>query len=425
MHRPTLGSKAAFRLIIVTTVAVMFGAAAPSPLYPVYQELWGFSSFTLTVIFAVYVIALLAGLLTVGSLSDHVGRRPVILGALAVLTGSMLMFAFADGVPMLIAARVLQGLAAGAITGTLSAALVDLQPTPRAGSIASSASPPGGLALGAVGAGILVQYAPMPRELVFLLLVATFVLVAAVVVFVPETSPRTGFASRRHLWRVLRPNASLPPAVRGAFLAATPAMFATWSLGGLYLSLGSSIVARILGLENHMVAGLMIGAFFGSGALGSAVASGWGAHRKLAVGLSTLGTGLIVSLVATLTANVPAYAIGSVVAGFGFGATFVGVMATLIAVTDPAARGQVFSTLFIVSYTGFSIPAVVAGFAVIHIGLRPTAVAYGLFVLAMVILAAGAAIWRARAERRTSPPVTPAIDAELVTAAADTSDTSR
>ena len=105
------------------------------------------------------------------------------------------------------------------------------------------------------------------------------------------------------------------------------------------------------------------------------------------------------------------------------------IVATLLAhdaaVTDPAARGQVFSTLFIVSYTGFSIPAVVAGFAVIHVGLRSTAVGYGLFVLAMVILAAGAAIWRARAERRTSPPVTPAIDAELVTAAADTSDTSR
>lgn len=423
MHRPALGSSAAFRLIAITTVAMMFGAAAPSPLYPVYQELWGFSSFTLTVIFAVYVIALLAGLLTVGSLSDHVGRKPVIFGGLAVLTASMVMFAFADGVPMLIAARVLQGIAAGAITGTLSAALVDLQPTPRAGSIASSASPPGGLALGAIGAGILVQYAPMPRELVFLILIATFVVVAAFIVFIPETSPRTGFTSRRHLWKVLRPNASLPSGVRGVFLASVPAMFATWSLGGLYLSLGSSIVARILGLENHMVAGLVIGSFFGFGAIGSATASGWTANRKLAIGLSTLGTGLILSLIATISANVPTYVIGSMVAGFGFGATFVGVMATLIAVTEPTSRGQVFSTLFIVSYTGFSIPAVVAGFAVIHVGLRPTAIGYGLFVLVLVVLAAAAAIWRARADRPALPDA--AAEADLVTVAADSSDTSR
>ncbi|WP_207842269.1 MFS transporter [Williamsia soli] len=419
-----IGHVPAFTVIAATTIAMMFGAAAPSPLYPVYQELWGFSSFTLTVIFAVYVIALLGGLLTVGSLSDHVGRRPVLFGGLAVLTASMAMFAFADGVPMLIAARVLQGLAAGAVTGTLSAALVDLQPTPRAGSIASSASPPGGLALGAVGAGILVQYAPMPRELVFLILIAAFAIVAVLIVFIPETSPRTGFISRAHLWKVLRPNASLPPAVRGVFFASTPAILATWSLGGLYLSLGSSITARILDIENHMVAGLIIGSFFGSGAIGSMAASGWSAHRKLAVGLSTLGSGLVVSLIGTISANVPSYIVGSMIAGFGFGATFVGVMATLIAVTAPASRGQVFSTLFIVSYTGFSIPAVVAGFAAIHVGLRPTAIGYSVFVLALVILAAGAAIWRARTDR-PAPPETAAADADMVTAAADTAGTSR
>jgi MFS family permease len=125
-----------------------------------------------------------------------------------------------------------------------------------------------------------------------------------------------------------------------------------------------------------------------------------------------------------------------VVAGFGFGATFVGVMATLIAVTDPAARGQVFSTLFIVSYTGFSVPAVVAGFAVIHVGLRPTAIGYGIFVLALVIVAASAAIWRARTDRKMIPAEEEAqrpssdnsagpANSELVTATADTSDTSR
>jgi MFS family permease len=260
---------------------------------------------------------------------------------------------------------------------------------------------------------------------VFLLLVATFVIIAAVTFFIPETSPRTGFTSRQHLWRVLRPNAGLPPAVRGAFLAATPAMIAGWSLGGLYLSLGSSIVARILGLDNHMVAGLVIGAFFGAGGLGSVVASGWRASRKLAVGLSTLGVGLIISLIATMTANVPAYVIGSMLAGVGFGATFVGVMATLIAVTDTTDRGQVFSTMFIVSYTGFSVPAVIAGFAVIHVGLRPTAIGYGLFVLALAILAGATAIWRSRSDRQASITGAPTPNPDLVTAAVDIPDTSR
>ncbi|WP_020105251.1 MFS transporter [Nocardia sp. 348MFTsu5.1] len=419
-----IGPLAAFTVIASTTVAMMFSAAAPSPLYPVYQELWGFSAFTLTVIFAVYVIALLAGLLTVGSLSDHIGRRPVLLGGLALMTASMVMFAVADGVPTLIAARILQGLAAGALTGTLSATMVDLQPNPRLGSVISSGAPLGGLAFGAVTAGILIEYAPRPRELIFLVLIVAFVISAVLVAFIPETSARTGFTSRRHFWQVLRPSAGLPPSVRGVFLMSTFGVLATWSLGGLTLSLGSSIVPTIFGIENHMATGLILGTFFTFGAVGCVATSRWSADRKLGIGLATLGTGLIINLIGTMSATLPIYLTGSVIAGFGFGSTFVGVMATLIAATEPAQRGQVFSTLYVVSYLGFSIPAVIGGIAVGHYGLRPTAIGYSIYVLVVVIAAGTAAILRVRAARQAAPVDAP-IAAPLVTVAADMTDTSR
>jgi hypothetical protein len=68
--------------VTITAVFVLFAVAlsAPSPLYVVYQQEWRFSATTLTVIFAVYVLALTGSLLVVGALSDHIGRRPV-LGA--------------------------------------------------------------------------------------------------------------------------------------------------------------------------------------------------------------------------------------------------------------------------------------------------------------------------------------------------------
>ncbi|HEY9314474.1 MFS transporter [Williamsia sp.] len=421
-----LGQLTAFIVIAATTVAMMFSASAPSPLYPVYQELWGFSSFTLTVIFAVYVIALLAGLLTVGSLSDHIGRRPVLLGGLAMMAVSMVMFAFADGVPMLIAARILQGLAAGALTGTLSATIVDLQPNPRIGSVTSSAAPLGGLAFGAIVAGILIEYAPMPRELIFLILIAAFAISAVLIAFVPETSARAGFDSRRHLWRVLRPSAGLPPSVRGVFLTSTFGVLAVWSLGGLTLSLGSSIVPRIFGVENHMATGFILGTFFTCGALGSAATSKWSAERKVAIGLGSLGTGLIINLIGTMSATLPIYLLGSAIAGFGFGATFAGIMAVLIAATGPEQRGQVFSTLFVVSYIGFSIPAVIGGIAVGHFGLRPTAIGYSIYVLVLVVVAGIAAFLRGRSARRVRPePFDEPIRTDLVTVAADMTDTSR
>jgi MFS family permease len=199
-------------------------------------------------------------------------------------------------------------------------------------------------------------------------------------------------------------------------------MFATWSLGGLFLSLGSSIVGTIFDIDSHMVAGLVIGSFFAAGAVGSAAASGWSPNRKLAIGLATLGIGVALSLTGTVTGNVATYVVGAMIAGFGFGSTFVGIIAALIVVTDPAQRGQVFATMFVVSYSAFSIPAVVAGLAAVQFGLRSTAVGYSVFVLILILLAAFAALWRARSS--APKPTGPRTDS-LVMAAADTSDTSR
>lgn len=232
------------------SAATLTAASAPSPLYPVYQRLWGFSAFTLTVIFAVYVLALLAALLTVGSLSDRVGRRPVASGALVLLALGMLLFVTAEGPGGLIAARVVQGLAVGAATSTTTAMIMDWAPNPRFGSILSSAVPSLGIAIGAVLAGALVQFAPHPRQLVFWILAVVYLVIAALIWLVPER-PRLESISRESIWRSLLPSAGLPPHTRPVFFALLPAIGATWALAGLYLSLGSSIIGTVLGVHSH------------------------------------------------------------------------------------------------------------------------------------------------------------------------------
>ena len=117
----------------LTLLVLVASGAAPSPLYPVYQEEWALPPVVLTVVFAVYVAGLLATLLTAGRLSDHIGRRPVILGALAVSIAAMLVFAFAEDGLALVVARILQGLAIGLATGALGAGMIDHQPVRRSG----------------------------------------------------------------------------------------------------------------------------------------------------------------------------------------------------------------------------------------------------------------------------------------------------
>ncbi len=188
---------AAFWTVTATTATLTAASSAPSPLYPVYQAEFRFSAVTLTVIFAVYVFALLASLLTVAKLSDHSGRRVVLAGSLIVEAASMALFLAADGVGWLVVARIVQGLATGAATGTLAAYLLDLQPADgsRLGSLVNSAAPTFGLGLGAVLTGLLVQYAPHPTRLVFALLGALFVALTVVTAqALPETVARFGCA---------------------------------------------------------------------------------------------------------------------------------------------------------------------------------------------------------------------------------------
>ncbi|NNG40055.1 MFS transporter [Flexivirga sp. ID2601S] len=379
-------------------VGMMAAAAAPSPLYPIYQQLWGFSSFTLTVIFAVYVVALLATLLTVGSLPDHVGRRPILIAGMVLLGVGMLLFVHASGTGTLLLARIVQGVATGAMTGAVSALIVDLAPSPQRGSMVSSGAPTFGLGFGAALAGALVEYAPWPRYLVYWVLLAAYVVLAVALFYVPEE--RDGARPPAAvLLRSLRPSLGIAPQTRPVLAGLVPAFVATWALGGLYLSLGSSVVGKLLGVGNHFVVGLVLAGFFVPAAFSLLLAERLPAPRRRVVGLALLGGGVALTVLGVLVTSLPVYLAGSVVAGAGFGITFLVAMGAIVAATPPRSRAQTFATVFVISYTAFSVPAVVAGLAVQGFGLRPTLVGYGVFEVALVLVAASLAARQQGARR--------------------------
>jgi MFS family permease len=223
----------AFWLVAAATAMVPAASSAPSPLYAVYQVEFKFSALTLTLIFAVYVFALMASLLTVGRLSDFVGRRVVLAGSLVVDAGAMALFLGANGVGGLLLARIVQGFATGAAIGVLGAYLLDLQPSDgsRLGSLLNSVAPTFGLGIGATATGLLVQYAVQPTRLIFAILTALFVALALATMVLPETVQRMPGAVA-----ALRPQAAVPIRARRAFGSAVPTMVATWALGGLFRS---------------------------------------------------------------------------------------------------------------------------------------------------------------------------------------------
>jgi MFS family permease len=382
---PTTATRAGtFAAVAAIVVLFLAASSAPSPLYVVYQQQWGFTASVLTIVFAIYVVGLLGSLLVVGALSDHVGRRPVLGAAIALETVALVLFLLADNVIALSVARLLQGIATGAAMTTLGATLVDLEPAHARGraGVVNSVAPTAGLALGALGCGALIEFGPSPTRFVYAILIAGMVVAAAVVARMPETSPRRPGAVAS-----LRPQVGIPARLRADTVPVVPVMIASWALGGLYLSLGPSVAAGLFGLHNHLVGGVVVTLLCGTGALTAYLLRSRPASSLLAPASVLLAVGTLATLTGMSTDLIALSALGTVLAGIGFGAAALATFGTFARIAQPHERGALFAAAFVISYVAFSVPAVIAGFAGTAFGLRITAEVYALVVIAVAVAA--------------------------------------
>ncbi|MEU0929813.1 MFS transporter [Streptomyces malaysiensis] len=363
-----------------TMLTFLAASSAPTPLYHVYQARWAFSAGMLTVIFGVYAVCLLLALLTVGSLSDHVGRRPVILGALALDAVAMLIFSAADGVPLLIAARMVQGIATGAATGALAAAILDAE-RPH-GPIVNSVAPIAGLAVGGLGSAALVQFLPWPRQTVYLVLLVVFAVEAIGTIVVTETSPMMPGARQ-----AIRPNVGIPAAARSAFAAIALLNIAAWALGGFYLSLGPSLVRVVTGSNSILLGGLLVFTLAAAGAATIWLLRTIAAGRVMRFGAAALAIGIAVTITAAQTGSQALLFAGTLIAGTGFGASFQGVTRTVFPLAPAAERGKLVAAFYVLSYLAFAIPAVAAGVIATSVSLLTTATGYGVVLIALAVTA--------------------------------------
>ena len=376
--RPAAGTL----LLLASTVVTMLAASStPTPLYAVYQAEWGFSPITTTVVFGVYAIAVLVALLVVGTLSDHVGRKPVLLAALAGQVVSMVVFVTAAGVPELLAGRVVQGLATGAAVGAVGAAMIDLDRD--RGTLANVVAPPIGTATGALVSAVVVQYLPAPTRTIFLALLVVFVVQAVGVARIPETVTRAPGA-----WASLKPEIALPSAVRGAVLTAAPVLFATWALAGFYASLAPATIRGLLHTDAVLPGGL--GLFLLAGVAGVSVylARDADPRRVVLLGIGALVVGVVTTLLFVRLGSATGFFVGTAIAGIGFGSGFNGGIRTVVPLAQAHERAGVLSVLYVVSYLGMGAPAVLAGVLVVHGGgLTATTYEYGTAVVVLAVLA--------------------------------------
>ena len=372
----TLNPGAAFWLLASIFVAFLAASSAPSPLYALYREAWGFSPLVLTLVFASYAFSLIAALLVLGSLSDYRGRREVVLLALVLELLATGLFWRADSVGWLMAARTLQGLATGIATSVLSAALIDLDRD--RGAFVNSTAPTLGLAFGALGTSLLVQFAPGPTTLVFELLLALFALQTVAAFFLPETVQRHTGA-----WHSMRPHVAVPPQARATLWRITPVNTATWAFSGFYLSLGPTLARDLTGNHSALVGGGLIGALMLTAVIAVLLVRTRAPGPVLRGGTVALALGLVLALVGVVLGSSVSFFAGSIIGGAGFGMAFNGSMRSLVTLALPQQRGGLMAGFFVLSYLAFSLPALAAGLLTGRFGLHDAAM---VFCAALVLL---------------------------------------
>jgi MFS family permease len=398
-HRSRLLSReASFWVIALMMFLSTFTSAVPTPLYGVYQGRFHFSAVTVTAIFAAYALVLLAALLVVGRLSDYFGRRPVIIVGLVINAAACVVWWLAPGTGALFAARALQGLGVGLATGAIGASLLELEPAGRRlAGLLTSGSQMLGLAVGALGSAVLVQYAPDPMSLVWWLLFAAFVAGVLAVVAMPEPG------GRRPGWLgSLRPQVRVPRAIRPTFVVALPCLVATWALSAFYLSLGPELASRLLHSGNLLWSGFAVFLLVGVGSVTAIAVANINPQACMVGGCLVLLGGAVLTLGAVAGSASALFLLGTAIAGLGFGPAWTGAYRLLVTDVVPADRSGLVAAIFIVAYLSFSLPVVIAGLASQHFGIRDTALVYS---TAIAVLVAAAAVLTGL--RRHPPPPAP------------------
>lgn len=376
-----LSGRAAFYLLASITVSFLAGSLAPTPLYPIYQAQWGFSALTTTEIFGIYALVLLVTLLIAGRLSDHIGRRPVLI--VATLTQAVVMgiFATADSVTHLMLARVVQGLATGAALGAIGAGMLDLDK--NRGPLANAVTPMVGTGVGGLMAGLFAHYLPAPTVLVYLVLAVVFLLQMLGVIFMAETVTRRPGAVAS-----LKPQLSLPAAARTPMLLAAPMLVAVWALAGFYASLVPAVLRHVLGLDPSFAGGWAAAALTGGGITTVLAMQNRDGRGLMRYGGMALIAGSALVMLALAYQSVFGFFVGTLVAGSGFGAGFQGGIRSVVPTAKPHERAGVLSVAFVICYLAMGLPAIAAGFFVVKFGNLPgTAQEFSAVVIALALFA--------------------------------------
>jgi predicted MFS family arabinose efflux permease len=386
-----------FWTVAYAFLIVMAFATLPSPLYGLYRTRDHLSALMITVIYAIFAAGTIASLLAVLSIAARIGRRGVMISAVATMMVAAGLLAAWKALPGLLIGRLISGVSVGLAAGTAITYLIELRlranpkaSVVRAQTIGTSVTV-GGLGIGALIGGLLAQWGKLELTLPYLVFVALGAVALAGLWFVPETGTPKPPATAKP---TARRSARLPiPAAAGTLAA--------FSANGLFAGLAGLFLATTFQRPSHALAGATLFLVFSCGVLSQLMTAKLPASRVLASGTLSMLAGLVLLVVSVRLSipNLALFLIGGALIGGGAGAVFKGTTGIVLATSAPENRLAMTSDLLIALYVGLSVPVVGAGIALNQGASAPNTVLGFAILVALGVSLSG---WALLGRRPTS-----------------------
>jgi predicted MFS family arabinose efflux permease len=392
-----------FWTVAFAFLIVMAFATLPSPLYGLYRTRDHLSAFTITIVYAIWAASTIATLLTEHLVVARIGRRGVMLSAVATMMVAAGLLAGWKDLPGLLIGRLLTGVAVGLAAGTAIVYLIELRvrsdpkaSVVRARTIGTSVNV-GALGIGPLIGGCLAQWASWPLTLPYLV----FAALGAVALIGLATAPETGAPAPRERTRTQptasRPSARLPVPAAAATLAA-------FAANGLFAGLSGLFLSTTLHHPSHALAGATLFLVFSAGVVSQLATSRLQASRVLAVGTLFMLVGLVLLVVAVRlsTPSLAMFLIAGALIGAGAGAVFKGTTGIVLEASAPEDRVAMTSALLIALFVGLSVPVVGAGIALNAGASAPDTVLGFAVLVGLGVAGAGALLGRGQIPKGTT-----------------------
>ncbi|GAA1241956.1 MFS transporter [Prauserella halophila] len=375
-------------------VAAVFALSnSPTPLYVYWQQELGYSSGTLTVVFAAYIAGLVMTLLVAGRASDRYGRKRVVVPGIVIALISAALFMTAGSVVTLIVARFSVGVAVGIVVSAGMAAVVDLGGTNRRHltSMLASIAMVFGSGLGPLLGGLVYELTPEPVGWVFTVNIA--LLVVALIGYVGLPLERPAGRARGPVW----PRLPRVPSRNRKHISSGAAVFAPGlTATSFVLSLGPSLLVLAVGNTSPLLAGGAACVMFLAATGSQLVLTRLAVPRLFALGSSSTVLAMV-AVVATLHTESPVvFVAAALLSGCGQGLGQLGGLRLIAQHVDDDRRAEGNAALNISAYLPAAVLTVVTGYAVSGWGIQPavTTLAVALAALGLIL---GTAAYRANA----------------------------